>query len=75
MKRFNLLKDSTRIEKEVLYTKMKDMLIKYLFKKIDKPLINVIEAEIQKILTDNGYSDLQFQVTYKNKHIDVNFDD
>jgi uncharacterized Ntn-hydrolase superfamily protein len=75
MKRFNLLKDNTRIEKRELYSKLQTILSKYFFEPNNYFIVQSVETEIQKTLNDNGYSDLQFQVTYKNNEININFDD
>lgn len=75
MKRFNLLKDNTIITKRELYSILQTMLTKYLYEPNNFSIRQSIEMEIHKTLNDNGYSDLQFQVTYKNNEININFDD
>lgn len=73
MRRFNLLKNSNRIEKHVLYSKLLTGLNLYL--NSSKPTTNnAIRNTIEKILTDNGYSDLQFQVRYEDNVFNIDFD-
>lgn len=72
---FSLIKDKTKIEKHVLYSKIQTMLTKFLNAPINNSITISIQAEIQKILTDNGYSDLKFEITYESNSLNINFDD